>query len=121
MRNADQMTIGKTHPRLRLEFSVLNSMMEQVKQENESDHSDVLPENSVPVIISGLRDQCVKLASPFSLSVTVENADTVTWMLEQQVIEAEPEEGLVLRQSGKYLKIKDGIYSSSIPIEISEP
>lgn len=95
--------------------------MEQVKQENESDHSDVLPENSVPVIISGLRDQCVKLASPFSLSVTVENADTVTWMLEQQVIEAEPEEGLVLRQSGKYLKIKDGIYSSSIPIEISEP
>ena len=83
------------------QFSVLNSMMEQVKQENESDHSDVVPENSVPVIISGLRDQCVKLASPFSLSVTVENADTVTWMLEQQVIEAEPEEGLVLRQSGK--------------------
>lgn len=32
--------------------------------------------------------------------MTVENADTVTWMLEQQVIEAEPEEGLVLRQSG---------------------
>ena len=81
---------------------VLNSMMEQVKQENESDQSDsVIPENSVPVIISGLRDQCVKLASPFSLSVTVENADSVTWMLEQQVIEAEPEEGLVLRQSGK--------------------
>ena len=76
--------------------------MEQVKQENESDQSDsVIPENSVPVIISGLRDQCVKLASPFSLSVTVENADSVTWMLEQQVIEAEPEEGLVLRQSGK--------------------
>ena len=77
-------------------------MMEQVKQENESDQSDsVIPENSVPVIISGLRDQFVKLASPFSLSVTVENADSVTWMLEQQVIEAEPEEGLVLRQSGK--------------------
>ena len=76
--------------------------MEQVKQENESDQSDsVIPENSVPVIISGLRDQCIKLASPFSLSVTVENADSVKWMLEQHVIEAEPEEGLVLRQSGK--------------------
>ena len=94
--------------------------MEQVKQENESDQSDVVPENSVPVIISGLRDQCVKLASPFSLSVTVENAVTVTWMLEQQVIEAEPEEGLVLRQSGKYLKIKGDISNVSLLTEISE-
>ena len=81
--------------------------MEQVKQGNESDQSDVIPENSVPVIISGLRDQCVKLASPFSLSVTVENADSVTWMLEQQVIEAEPEEGLVLRQDGTLFETSD--------------
>ena len=81
--------------------------MEQVKQDNESDdtQSDVIQEASVPVILTGLRDQAIKLASPFSLSVTVENADSVTWLLEQQVIVAEPEEGLVLRQNGNNLML----------------
>ena len=39
---------------------------------------------------------------PFCLSVIVgDETDIVTWMLENEVIEAEPEEGLIIKQSGK--------------------
>ena len=37
---------------------------------------------------------------PFELEVVAENAEKVTWLLEQEIIEAEPEEGLIICQEG---------------------
>ena len=39
---------------------------------------------------------------PFELEVVAENAEKVTWLLEQEIIEAEPEEGLIICQEGNF-------------------
>ena len=53
-----------------------------------------------PTIISGISDTCVLCGETFSLQATIENADEVVWTLENEEIEAEPEEGLILKQEG---------------------
>lgn len=49
-----------------------------------------------PRFLKPLTDREFALGQPFELSVEVIHADEVIWTLEDQVIEAEPEEGLHL-------------------------
>lgn len=51
---------------------------------------------SVPKFLKSLSPKEVCLGDPFELSVEVNCADEVIWTLEDQVIEAEPDEGLHL-------------------------
>ena len=57
-------------------------------------------EELVPVILQGLKDQVVKMDETFCFTVTVDRADSVIWLLEAEQIEAEPEEGLIIKQTG---------------------
>ena len=55
------------------------------------------------MIVQGLIDEKAKLGDPFKLEIVAEHVEKVTWMLEQEVIEPEPEEGLIIMEKGSIL------------------
>ena len=57
-----------------------------------------------PEFIAGLADLNVKLGDSFELSCKIENATEVVWTLENEEIEAEPEEGLLIKSKGKLIR-----------------
>ena len=50
--------------------------------------------------IKGLSDETAQISMPFKLEIIAEYADKVTWMLEGEEIEPEPEEGLIILAEG---------------------
>ena len=62
----------------------------------EPDEAKSMLLESVPKFLKSLSPKEVCLGEPFELSVEVNCADEVIWTLEDQVIEAEPDEGLHL-------------------------
>jgi len=53
-----------------------------------------------PKFVQELTDTTVVLGETFSLNVKIENADEIVWTLEAEEIEAEPEEGLIIKSEG---------------------
>ena len=66
---------------------------------------------AVPKFLKALSPKEVCLGEPFELSVEVNCADEVIWTLEDQVIEAEPDEGLhLISEPGTSFDSTSGIY-----------
>merc|ERR1712146_626823 len=73
--------------------TVLNSAREEETE-------DLNDPGCAPIITTGLIDEKAKLGDPFKLEIVAEHVEKVTWMLEQEVIEPEPEEGLIIMEKG---------------------
>jgi len=77
--------------------SKASTVLNSAREEETDDLSDP---GCAPVITKGLSDETAQISMPFKLEIIAEYADKVTWMLEGEEIEPEPEEGLIILAEG---------------------
>lgn len=81
--------------------STVHALITDTNESKDGSISSGTENGQKPTFIQGLIDTNVHFADTFKLFAKIENCDQVVWTLENEEIEAEPDEGLFIKADGK--------------------